>query len=270
MEENMRCTDLKLLLYGEPILDERENFLIESHLRSCPNCRHRLMEVRILTQELKHIEFSNPSEQLIRSVKRTVTAQINSNTQDQMPSENLVRWLQFHFLPYFIGVTLSLLIFSSFLLSLFSTGGQRNTEIEIQSTLGYSQPSPMDRFDEAILEYAAARRGVSMESPSINPSGSLMSLAPSVSADNLGNKEIVVVAEVFSDGMARIEQVINPPKNRQLLKNLEAALQQNQTSPAFLPASLDNRSSNVRVVLKIHGVEIIDRVGKKPRQNKGI
>ncbi|MCS6874821.1 MAG: zf-HC2 domain-containing protein [Pyrinomonadaceae bacterium] len=258
----MKCETLKLALYADNILDEQENEAIKIHLQECPLCRHKLSQISALRQELRLLPASKLPDFCIQKVRSAVSAKIEKKQSLRILSERLQTWLQFRFLPYFVGVSASLIFFSALWISLFSTNNAPK-QSESSLSLGNASTSYNKNFDSILLEYAASRRTVSTESPSLNPSGALINL---VNRQNLGKKEMVVIAEVLGNGVAKISEVVTPSNNQELLEKLEEALEQ-KPSP-FLPASLDNRSENVKVVLKIRHIDVIEpkREAKKLRR----
>jgi hypothetical protein len=106
------------------------------------------------------------------------------------------------------------------------------------------------------FQYARSRSSISEESPSVNPSGTLVSLTNSIENNHLDNDEVVLVADVLENGAARVTDVVESPKNRSAMAKLMRALDGDRTSPPFVPARLDNRSDLVRVVLKFQSVNV--------------
>jgi len=112
-------------------------------------------------------------------------------------------------------------------------------------------------LDGATFKYAAERSDVAQESPSLNPNGALVAMTSAMARSGGKNREIVLVADVFSDGIARINEVVQPSPDEKTMRALEKAMEQvPDTSPAFVPATLDNRSNVVQIVLKIHEVDV--------------
>jgi hypothetical protein len=67
---------------------------------------------------------------------------------------------------------------------------------------------------------------------------------------------MIVVADVFSNGAASLADVVQAPRNRQMLNDFESALRQDA---AFVPASLDRRPDTMRVVFAVQKVDVDDR-----------
>jgi hypothetical protein len=68
--------------------------------------------------------------------------------------------------------------------------------------------------------------------------------------------DMIVVADVFSNGSASLADVVQAPRDRQMLADFEYALRQ---SAAFVPASLDRRPDTMRVVFTVQKVDVRDR-----------
>jgi hypothetical protein len=113
-----------------------------------------------------------------------------------------------------------------------------------------------DRFEITPDDIVADRIMVSSESPSINPRGALVALAQSLTGTKMKADEVVVVADVFSNGLANIEEVVEPLDNEQTVYELEKALRKTSTDAPFVPAFLDKRADSVRVVFKIQRVDV--------------
>jgi hypothetical protein len=64
-----------------------------------------------------------------------------------------------------------------------------------------------------------------------------------------------VVADVYGNGSASLAAVVEPPRNRRMVDELQAALRKN---PAFVPASLDQRPQTMRVVFALQKVSVQD------------
>ena len=104
--------------------------------------------------------------------------------------------------------------------------------------------------------YAALRKPYNAESPSLNPDGGIATLNLTNKHSNENRDEMVVVADVFSNGAASLADVMHAPRDRQMLDDFQAALRNNA---AFVPASIDQRPDTMRVVFSIQRVEVRDR-----------
>jgi hypothetical protein len=115
-------------------------------------------------------------------------------------------------------------------------------------------------------DYARARSDIAAESPSVNPNGSLIELTKLLVNGEMRADEVVVVADVFEDGSAHIAQVVEPSRNGNAVYELAKALDFETSNSPFVPATLDQRSDTIRVILKIQSVDVSTR--EKPRKRK--
>jgi hypothetical protein len=103
------------------------------------------------------------------------------------------------------------------------------------------------------------------QSPSLNPGGSLAALTRAYAHpsdyDFDPNDDMLVVANVFSNGVASLTDVVQPPRDKRMLDEFQYALRQDA---AFVPASLDRRPDTMRVVFWCRGgaVEKVDIDGR--------
>jgi len=87
--------------------------------------------------------------------------------------------------------------------------------------------------------------------------GALVALTKSFVRGKMKDDEVIVVADVFGDGLAQISEVIEPSRDLQAVRELQEALKTNPAfAPPFVPANLDQRSNTVRVVLRIQRVDV--------------
>jgi hypothetical protein len=274
----MSCKDLQeaIALYADgDTLEENARARVDAHLTTCPLCRARAAEFQTLQNDLRVLSRPALPADLLNSVRSAVAVEITA-TQKKQPfiySESFRRWLQFRFMPYAVGTAASLILTFTLLTSLLS-----NQNPAVQNNLAGGADSDVSSGSSQILlatnsnlmidelkitpsEYAAMRLPVANESPSVNPAGALVALTKSiVRGGKLRDDEVVVVADVFGNGMARISEVVEAPSNESDLQALENALQKDPNEAAFLPARFDNRSDVVRVVLKIQRVDVVEKV----------
>ena len=270
----MSCKDLQeaIALYADSdTLEENVRARLDAHLIACPPCRVRLAEFQTLQNDLRVWSRPEMPADLLNSVRSAVAVEIKT-TQRKQPfiySESFRRWLQFRFMPYAVGTAASLVLTCSLLLSLLSSGNvtiennlaARDSGSNSTQILLASNSNPMiDELAMTPSEYAAMRIPVANESPSVNPAGALVALTKSIVRGKMRDDEVVVVAEVFGTGVARISEVVEAPRNESDLEALENALQKDPNEAAFLPARFDNRSDVVRVILKIQRVEVVEKV----------
>lgn len=201
-------------------------------------------------------------------LKRSVRAEIQNSKTAWLPiSLDARQWLQTRVMPYGVGVLASLVMGFTFL-TLMSSG------IRDAQTISTSTLSPQ-RTDTSIMladnsnpfrdnnsaelsasDYARTRLDISSESPSVNPKGALIALTKSFVRGGMKDDEVVVVADVFGNGLAQIAEVVEPSRDRQAVSKLEKALDSDPAYAPFVAANLDNRSEVVRVVLKFQSVNV--------------
>lgn len=265
----MKCKDVQL----EIALDSSEEFLIRSgirtHLDGCPLCRVALDEHRDLARDLQMTvrpKMSLSSDRLIRSaIKQELR---NGKSTASWLSTGFGEWTQMRLMPLAIGTVSSLLIGLGVLSFLFSTLNNPVTmkANDVNSVYGDSKTMiatgkrPVNDVNAIFpADYARNRLAVANESPSLNPQGSLVSLTNINKFDRTSSDGVVVIAEVFSDGLARLQQVVSPSSTRSELEELERALDAELGDAPFVPASLDGRADSVRVVLRFEHVDVNTR-----------
>jgi hypothetical protein len=270
----MSCKDLQeaIALYADgDTLEANVRARLDAHLPACPLCRARLAEFQTLQNDLRVLSRPEIPADLLNSVRSAVAVEIKTaqRTQPFLSSDAFRQWLQFRFMPYAVGTVASLILTLTMLLSLLST---RNATIEnnlaraesgsssAQILLASNSNPMIDELKITPSEYAAMRLPVANESPSVNPTGALVALTKSIVRGKMRDDEVVVVADVFGNGVAKISEVVEAPSNESDLEALEKALQKDPNEAAFLPARLDKRSDVVRVILKIQRVDVVEKV----------
>ena len=109
-------------------------------------------------------------------------------------------------------------------------------------------------------DFAASRAPFAEQSPSLNPGGALAALTRAYAHPHSNSyddpDDMIVVADVFSNGSASLADVVQPPRDKRMLVEFESALRQDA---AFVPASLDRRPDTMRVVFAVQKVDVDDR-----------
>jgi hypothetical protein len=165
-------------------------------------------------------------------------------------------------MPYAVGTVTSLIAGMSLIWMIMSADLRHvpNTTRDARQTydtamLAFSDPS-LGYLDLSPQEYARSRSMIATESPSINPRGALVALARSLVRGEMQDDEVVVVADVFGNGLARIADVVEPSSDIRAVSELRRALQSDPAFAPFVPAVMDHRSERVRVVLRIQNVNV--------------
>ena len=260
----MKCSELQsnLALSAAGSNGDLESDVLKSHLETCPLCRQQFDEFREIANGLRLMRRPEISAKLKNSIRQNVRSEMRKDQTVWLPiSSDIREWLTMSFMPYSVGVCASLIVSLTFLTMMFS-GMLKPVVSPISkggsSTLLASNRSPFDdtSADISPSEYAKTRLGFGQESPSINPHGALIALTRSLVRGGMKDDEVVVVADVFGNGLAQIAEVVEPSRDRRAVSELEKALDSDPSFAPFVPTSLENRPESVRVVLKFQSVNV--------------
>lgn len=268
----MKCESLQfnLSLYIDNVLTNDERALVDKHLAQCPLCRQKLDDFRALRQSLKQISQAQMPKNLLASVKTAVRTELAPTAPKSKSyfSKDWREFLQMRVMPLTVGTAASLFFGFSLLWILLSNANRQpsigTNELSRNSTI--VSPLPKSDAELALTDFVARRGLVSNESPSINPQGALAAMTKSFVGGNSKDDEVVVVADIDSNGLAEIEEIVEPLNDEQTVYELEKAMQQNSSDAPFVPAFLDRRADSVRVVLKIQRVEVKTSLPKARRK----
>ncbi|MEQ1607005.1 MAG: zf-HC2 domain-containing protein [Pyrinomonadaceae bacterium] len=273
----MKCSDLQtnLSLYADGNLTESEATSVKAHLEVCPLCRVKNAEYRDIRSDLARIRRPEISAALKANLQMAVRSELN-NSRRSAPafSSEIGEWLQMRVMPFGVGVFASLLIGMTFLTMMFSGMLQPKPVLigrgENESSILLASNSVPFNEDAASfispVDFAHSRMGFASESPSINPQGGLVALTKSLIRGGMKDEEVVVVADVFGNGLARISEVVESPRDTRSLGDLERALESNPGLTPFVPAVMENRPENIRIVLKFQSVDV--STGSKPSRRR--
>lgn len=264
----MKCENLQLNLsvYLDDILRDEERATLDEHLARCPLCRQKLADFQSLRMDLRILPRPEMPNELLVAMRSRVAQEVKS-TRKSIFTESFREWLQMRFMPYSVGTALSLVLGVTLLWTLLSAAHSTDQSFELakyqpikQSTIMLTNSNSAVKtndFELSAADFAAARLSISGDSPSVNPQGALVALTKSFVRGKMKDDEVVVVADVFGDGLAQIFEVIEPSRDRQAVRELQEALKTNPDyAPPFVPANLDGRSDTVRVVLRIQRVDV--------------
>ncbi len=272
----MKCSDLQfnLSLYTDGVLTVGEAALIKQHLDICPVCRQRETDYSDIRSELQRMRRPEISDSLKNTLRYAARNELRvENKAAIRVSSDIREWLQMRVMPYSVGVFASLLIGMTFLTMMFS-GMLRNatvpaaTDAREPSVMLANNTNPFaDRssFISAV-DFAHSRSAYANESPSINPQGGLVELTRSLISAGMKDEEVVVVADVFSNGLAQISEVVESPLDRRAVNELEKALRSDPADAPFVPAVMENRPENMRIVLKFQSVNV--STSEKPAKRR--
>ena len=269
----MKCENLQfnLSVYLDDCLIEDERALVDRHLAQCPLCRQKLADFQSLRADLRSLSRPEMPIDVLTAMRNRI-ARTTENNQPKfslLQTETFREWLQMRLMPYAIGTAASLILGLTLLWTLLSAAyipertselakleAPRKSTVLLTNTNSRSSTALENDFELSAADYAAARLSVSGDSPSLNPQGALVALTKSIIRGNMKDDEVVIVADVFGDGLAQIAEVVEPSDDVQAVSELEKALKNDPNFAPFVPASFDKRSETVRVIFKINRVDI--------------
>jgi len=263
----MLCEETKPLIsqYVDDAVSLPLRVTIDEHLDQCPICRSHLAELKLIKQNLRNLTRPAPPTNLVNSITEALA--IEAAARRMQPrltfGVRVNRWLQPKLMPYTVGSFASVILFAAMFIGLrphfvalhdAAMRSRSNMTVimlsDPQFALDLNQPVNSE-------DYAASRAPFAEQSPSLNPSGALAALTRSYSAaHNNESDEMMVVADVFSNGSASLADVVQAPRDRRMLTDFETALRRNA---AFVPASFDRRPDTMRVVFSVQKVDVLDR-----------
>jgi hypothetical protein len=265
----MSCEEIQqeLSLYIDDQLALPARAAADEHLGRCPVCRAQLAELRSVTRSLSQFARPLPPPQLSSSIRDALMIEAAARArQPQLPfNVRFTLWLRPRLMPYTIGSLASIILFVGMLAALrpsmttfrdWDRASRQSDETAYRIIKvtggdgGYDLTKPV-----APDVFAATRAPYAIESPSLNPRGALAALTRSQlhSHEPDDDDDMVVVTDVFSNGSASLAGVVQPPRNRRMLEEFQAALRHDA---AFVPASYDRRPETMRVVFVVQRVKV--------------
>ena len=258
----MLCEETKqsLSIYIDDCVSLPTRVAIDEHLDRCPVCRSEAAEFRSLTRSLSLLSRPTPPADLALTI--TDALAIESAAQRQAPrisyGRRVARFLEPRLMPYTVGSFASVILFFMMFaalrphfVALREASAHNNTVIMIRAVPGYDLTQPVNAES-----FAASRAPFAEESPSLNPGGALAALTRSYVHPQHGiqdRDDMIVVANVFSNGAASLADVVQAPRDKRMLDDFETALRQDA---AFVPASLDKRPDTMRVIFSVQKVDV--------------
>jgi hypothetical protein len=257
----MLCEETKQSLssYIDDCVSLPTRVAIDEHLSRCPVCRSEVAQLRTLTRRLASLPQPVPPADLAATITDAFLIEAAAQRQAPNPSwtYRAARFLQPRLMPYTVGSFASVIMFALMFaalrphfVALHEAALQSHSAIVLQ-TPGYDLNRPVTPED-----FAASRAPFAEQSPSLNPGGALAALTRAYAHPHREADDMVVIADVFSNGAASLADVVQAPRNRQMLDDFESALRQDA---AFVPASLDRRPDTMRVVFAVQKVDVDDR-----------
>ena len=266
----MSCEDIQesLSLYCDDGLAPEARASCYQHLEVCPVCRAHLAELRSIRQSLAMLPKPSVPADLVPAINHALIAEAAArDVRSHVTFADVISELLWpRVTRYAFSSVASLLLFASVFLALRPQLIALNEAVRaFDAALTMSDSiDPSARYDInrpiSPESYSALRAPFNAESPSLNPSGALASLGRSSVATTNGRRpdadDMMVVADVFSNGAASLADVMRAPRDPRMLEDFQKALRQDA---AFVPAELDRRPGTMRVVYSVHRVEVHDR-----------
>ena len=251
-------------IYLDDLLSAGERSVLDEHLAQCTLCRQKLADFQDLRNNFRAMARPEIPNYVLNSVRSAVELKAAERQFSFFNEENFRRWVELRLMPYSVGVVASLLM-AFLVLGTLLSGVQPIETAKLDRTypsaimLSNSKPLPDFDWNDIALspqDFAHNRISVSNESPSVNPAGALIALTKSLVRGEMKDEEVVVVADVFGNGLAQIAEVIEPPRDSQVLYDLDKALRTDAAYAPFVPAVMDNRADSMQIVLKIQRVDV--------------
>ena len=272
----MNCEAIEhlLSLYVDDGLTSDERAVCYEHLEVCPVCRARVDELRNVRSGLAMLLKPVPPPDLIPAINAalsTKAAEVRAHrtaTTGDLINDWALRWLQPRPMRYTFSSLASIVIFTAVFAALrpHMIALHEATEAleQVQIT---TEPEENPQLAEYNImkpvspeSYAALRTPYNTESPSLNPAGALAMLSwePRELRSPGGQRQddMMIVADVFTNGTASLANVVQAPRDRRMLQDVANALRQDA---AFVPASLDRRPETMRVIFSVQRVDVHER-----------
>ena len=251
--------------YLDGALSHEAGAALAEHVGACPVCRHQLEETRALVRGLSLMARPAPPHGLAASIRDALVIERAAleRTPRLSTTERMTRWLSVRVMPYSVGAIYSVVLFVAVFGALKQQLVILRNLAEAQALENGQQP----RWDDGRGGFdvtrplspdlaAAARSAWGPESPTLNPRGALAALTVAPPGDgNPDDDDMIVVADVYANGAASLAEVVEAPRNRRMVEDLQNALRKN---PAFVPASLDRRPQTMRVVFVLQKMNVAE------------
>ncbi len=266
---SMRCKEVELILplYLDGGLRSAEAASLDEHLDGCPVCRQRLADLKAIKSEIAALARPLLSAERIGMIRLAVAESLPV-TSAAAPGFKLIEstgsWFDRWLMPSMVGSLASLVLGVTLLWLIMSPANVSEVAANRTPREPAERPIYLTGNDPLAAEltpfqYASTRYSVSAESPSVNPQGALIALTRSFLRGEMKDDEVVVVADVFGNGLARIAEVVEPINDDRAIRDLEKALQSDPSFAPFVPAEMDRRGQSVRVVLRLQTVDVDTR-----------
>jgi hypothetical protein len=246
---NCHATQKSFSAYMDGRLARAQCDAVDAHLDLCPLCRQRLAEARALLRGLSSLRRPAPPADLVASVNYALAIERAARrARPRLPLyAAAARWIEPRLMPYTVGLLASLLLFVTLANALRAQVGLLNEIARAARETPDEHSVTWIRNGDFDLPY-----------PGLNPHGDLFRVMTAPADADDDDDDITIVANVFSNGSASVAEVMQPPRNPQMLSRVQDALRR---TPAFVPAAIDRRPQTMRVVLSLSKVNVRDGGG---------
>ena len=265
LEMLMMCEETRQALssYIDDCVSLPARVAIDEHLDRCPVCRAEVAELRALTRGLSLMTRPVAPPDLAVTITDLLTIEAAARRQAPNPSigHRIARFLEPRLMPYSVGSFASVIMFFLMFTALrphfvaLREAALQNSDVFVLRTTDplydlYTPKSPED--------FAASRAPYAEQSPTLKPGGKLAALTSAYLHPHYYSDadDMIVVTNVFSNGVASLAEVVQPPRDKRMLDEFESALRQ---GAAFVPASYDRRPDTMRVVFSVQKVDVEER-----------
>jgi hypothetical protein len=263
----MKCREIRpeLNQLADGSLSDERASILSDHLVTCPLCRDELGGLRSIRNDLRSVFRPEIRSSELSRLRNLVAAELDPGYG--YPSFQLIggrtNWWQRWLIPTSVGAFASAILGVSLLAVIMLPSNVQQVAVESEERMQNRDPLFLAGIDPSLgdqfitpQQFARSRADVSPESPSINPVGTLASMTSSDTRASNRDEEVVVVAEIFGDGDARITNVVESSRDKRKMERLQAAFRPDKVAPPFVPAKLDNRGDVVRVIMKFQNVNV--------------
>ena len=247
--------DLPLMIDGE--LDEERVELIESHLPTCPLCRDALDDFRAMKFGLARESFVEMPSGLENQIKMAISDELSPLPLTVKPakvsfSEKISHWM----MPFSVGTVAASLVAATFFLAMLSGLRPSVDRLQAREMNNMSDVLASNSNSAGSSEVDISEVPFAISPPEVNPTGALVALTSSLIRGEMNDEEVVLVADVFDSGIAKIAGVVEGPSDESDLLELQKAFEADPEEAPFLPTKVGQSSDRVRVVFKIHSVDV--------------
>lgn len=242
---NCNATQKSFSAYLDGRVTRAQADALDEHLDACPFCRGRLEEERAVVRGLSGLTRPAAPPDLAASISSALA--IERAARRAAPAlplyAALARWIEPRLMPYAVGLLASALLF-------FTLTAALRTQFRLLHEIARAARETPDEHSVILI------RNGDFDLPSLDPRGDLFQVMNAPAEAGEDDDDLTIVANVFSNGSASVAEVMQPPRNPQVLSRVQDALRR---TPAFVPASLDRRPQTTRVVLSLSKVSVRDR-----------